>query len=133
MTLAQRVSNRFVEGQARYALAEIGLTRGDNATAAAHLTEAAAAFSELNSPLWQAKTLIMLAELHDQGDVAGASGPAGPDAACRHLAEAADLLSRISSREADQLLARLEQVRAWGASAGGGRLRDQERLDTGTT
>ncbi len=151
LSLAQRVSNRFIEGQARFALAEIGVARGDNAAAAEHLLAARAAFDELRSPLWLAKTLILLFEVHDTGD--------DPAAAGRYLEEAVGLLSAINSREAAQLLARLEQARAWlgGADAGtrrapfshgdfiaipesipvgvgqAGEPAGQDRFDTGTT
>lgn len=151
LSLAQRVSNRFIEGQARFALAEIAVARGDNATAADHLLAARAAFDELSSPLWQAKTLILLSEVHDTG-----ADPAAPG---RYLEEAVALLSAINSKEAAQLLSRLEQAGAWaGGQAGphltpalnpadlmtvpapipvevgqGGEPIRQDRLDTGTT
>lgn len=110
--LAQRVGSRFVEGQAHCALGEIKLTQGASAAAAEHLTEAVTAFGELRSPLWQAKALIMLGELPDQGD--------GRGAALRNLEEAAGLLSRVSSKEAEQLLARLGEVRGWVSAADSG-------------
>ena len=111
LTLAQRIGSRFVEGQARYALGEISLSQGDNAAATTHLAAAAAAFAEVGSPLWQAKTLLMLSESYDQAD--------GHDAAQRYLEEAAGLLSRVSSKEAGQLVGRLNQVGAWLAAERG--------------
>jgi DNA-binding SARP family transcriptional activator/tetratricopeptide (TPR) repeat protein len=123
LSLAQRVSNRFIEGQARYALAEIAVARGDNPGAVTHLAEARAAFGELDSPFWQAKTLILLHEVSDDTDEPGDTA--------HYLDEAARLLAGVNSKEAAEVAAHLEQARAW-ASADPG-WSGQDRLETGTT
>jgi hypothetical protein len=76
------------------------MARGENAAAAPHLHEAIAAFSELNSRLWHAKSLILLDEV--------AEGSGEPEQEAWYLDEAAALLAEVRSKEAVQLLAQLD-------------------------
>src|SRR5207244_2254113 len=104
VSLAERVGDRVIEGQAQYVLGELAIARGDNASAARHLERASTVFGEFGSALWQAKTLLLLSEVQES---AGDIGQAG-----RSLDEAADLLNGMDSKESTALLNQVRDARS---------------------
>ncbi|HEX6969748.1 MAG TPA: BTAD domain-containing putative transcriptional regulator [Micromonosporaceae bacterium] len=104
LVLAGQVGDRWIEGQALFGLGEVTLARGNEVAGAEHLERAAACFAELKAALWQAKALILLADI----------GPsAGPAALARERLDlAVDLLSALDSGEATSLLAQALRSRA---------------------
>ncbi|MBC6447383.1 AfsR/SARP family transcriptional regulator [Actinokineospora xionganensis] len=110
LATAQRVGDRMIEGQSHYALGELCLARGDNTTAAENLARSLDLFTDLGSTLWQAKTLILLSEVHDSaGHIRQAD---------HELTRAAALLSKIDSKEAALLLSRLDTASSLVAADG---------------
>lgn len=103
LSIAERIGDRLIAGQIEYARGELAIVRVDHATATGYLERAKAVFGELGSALWLAKTHLLLAEAH--ADVGAA------ESADQDLVRAHELLSTIDSRQADQLLRRLERKR----------------------
>lgn len=104
LTIAEQVGDRLIEGQAHYALGELGVARADNSNAAEHLIKAKTLFSDLQSSIWLAKTLILLSEVH------------GADSNAmlirKDVEQAADLLRNIDSKVAVRLLGQMRGVQA---------------------
>jgi DNA-binding SARP family transcriptional activator len=104
LTLSLQVGERLIEAQARYALGGIQLARGNNPVAETHLEKARDHFADLGTTMWQAKTLLLLSEVHvDDDHLATAS---------REIDEAARLLAPIDSKEAARLRGQLEETRS---------------------
>jgi DNA-binding SARP family transcriptional activator/tetratricopeptide (TPR) repeat protein len=103
LSVAEQIGERLIEGQTHYALGELAVLRADNASAAAHLGHARRLFGELGSSLWMAKTLILLSEVQEDGDLATIAG---------HIEEAGRLLSRMESKEAARLRRQLQEMSA---------------------
>ncbi len=105
LSVAERVGERMIEGQSRYALGEIAVVRGRHrGRRGSTSAKARDTFGELGSSLWLAKTLILRSEVHETG---GRVREARQD-----LEEATELLSRIDSKETARLLLQLEEARS---------------------
>jgi tetratricopeptide (TPR) repeat protein len=90
-SLARQVGDRWIEGQALFGLGGVVVAQGDVGAGTVLLQEAADLFGEIDAGLWQAKSLILVAEATAGGD---------PAAAARRLDRAVVLLAPLDSAEA---------------------------------
>jgi hypothetical protein len=87
-----------------YTLGDIERARGNGAAARDRLVDARRLFDELGAAPWQARSLILLAEIdEDNGDFTAAG---------QQLDLAANVLSGIDSQAANQLSAQVEKMRS---------------------
>jgi DNA-binding SARP family transcriptional activator/tetratricopeptide (TPR) repeat protein len=103
LSIAQQAGQRMVAGMAHYALAEIGLARGQGASGADHVDAAHALFAEFGSTVWHAKTLILRSDIHQ--------GRGEDELVSRDLDHAIELLRTVNSAEAVRLREELERNR----------------------
>jgi hypothetical protein len=103
LTLARQVGERWVEAQSLCELGGIALTEGVPSIGAGYLAEARELFEAMDSALWQAKTLILLSEVHLTGGEAALAD--------EEVNRATVLLSTVDSPEAGRLLAQLSPDR----------------------
>ncbi|WP_459712512.1 AfsR/SARP family transcriptional regulator [Actinophytocola sp. KF-1] len=103
LSLAHQVGQRMVAGCAHHALGEIALARGQEVAGVDHVEAALKLFADLGATIWQAKALVLRADIHQ--------GRGEDDIADRDLAEAIELLGTVESTEAIRLRQELEHHR----------------------
>jgi DNA-binding SARP family transcriptional activator len=103
LSLATEVGDRWIEGQTLYGLGEVTMARGNDRAAIDYLERADACFAALDSALWRAKSLLLIAEI---------SQDAADHPRSEHCLEtAAGLLSGLDSVEAGRLARQAVRLR----------------------
>ncbi|MCT2583742.1 AfsR/SARP family transcriptional regulator [Actinophytocola gossypii] len=102
LSIAEQVGQRVVAGMAHHSLGTIALARGHLAAGANHVDAAYALFTELDSTIWRAKSLILRSDIHQ------ARGE--EQLAARDLEQAITLLGKVHSVEATRLREELERT-----------------------